>query len=540
MKWMILALFLLVLMLNLVCVDWGLPSHYSWAPDVVHPYLVFNAAEHSFSNGWFDKYPPLHYMMLSVLYAPVLWMNDSEQISSLESAKEEFYSASSPLELLIGSDVDVKTLAVFFYLGRGLAAFMGAMIFIATFLAGRELFNARAGLMAALIASFHPITIFYSHTMNTETPYFMWSVFGVYFYFRALKRQDLTGFIGLGTCVALAAATKEQSFALFVLLPFVLIYVRASGSDGKRPGPAALLRALSHKTMLAGAGVFLLTSALANNLIFNAGGYIDHLKFNAPGVSVIERLHPLTFEGCMSLTWESLFWIRETATLPVICVCVLGLILAFLGKRRAALAALLPAFSYFVVFIVYIGFVTPRYITPVFFILALFGGYFLSSLWTWQKAPTVIRVACVSLFLAYIFVLGAGVDFLFGNDPRNKAEAWIERNIPEGSRVLAFSSPKNSICRLPGGRTYYPVQYFEGLARLRELIDEATPDFLIVQIFHGNVFGKDPSTWLPKMRDKLGRQGFDVKEVIEPAWPHPCLSHLFLNPLVILAERRGL
>ena len=68
----ILSLLVLALLVNCMYIDWGLPNFYSWAPDAIHPFMVVNAMDRHFSGGWFDKYPPLQYMLNAAVFLPVL------------------------------------------------------------------------------------------------------------------------------------------------------------------------------------------------------------------------------------------------------------------------------------------------------------------------------------------------------------------------------------------------------------------------------------------------------------------------------------
>src|SRR5262245_16118241 len=67
--WAVLLL-LVSLGLNAWMVTWGLPSAAGWAPDEILPSAVLDAKARRFSEGWFDKYPPLHFRLLGTLYSP--------------------------------------------------------------------------------------------------------------------------------------------------------------------------------------------------------------------------------------------------------------------------------------------------------------------------------------------------------------------------------------------------------------------------------------------------------------------------------------
>ena len=58
-------------LLFLIGVTWGWPGSV-WAPDELVPSDIAEALGHYFVHGWADKYPPLHYYFLSLLYLPML------------------------------------------------------------------------------------------------------------------------------------------------------------------------------------------------------------------------------------------------------------------------------------------------------------------------------------------------------------------------------------------------------------------------------------------------------------------------------------
>jgi 4-amino-4-deoxy-L-arabinose transferase-like glycosyltransferase len=531
------VLILGVLIANFTGLDWGLPNHYSWAPDALHPYSVFRAMDQRFSGGWFDKYPPLQYMLNGLVYLPASRLLDAEEKAAIQEGIKTFFENPSLSKRLVEPRMDREALSLLITLGRCMNALMGVITVLALFLAGRELFGTGAGWMAALVAGSHPILIFYAHTMNTEAPYFMWSALGLYCYFRVLRRHDRWGYAGLGVFAALATATKEQAFGLFALLPFVLVYSRARNRVGARPSLKQIVRVVWDGKILLGAGVFVAATLLANNLVFNFGGYLDHLAFNAPGVSVLERMYPFTFGGCAELTWDTLVWIYRTATLPAVVLGLLGMVLVWRQEKGMVPLMILPAFSYFVIFILYIGFLTPRYVTPMFFPLALFAGRALIGLWKWRSIPSVPRRLAACALVVYFALLGGGISLCFKDDPRYEAETWMEDHLPSGAKILSFGSPMYSLCRLPENSAPYPVLRLEDLGKMKSIVKGAKPDCLIITLFHSNLFGTDPLIWIKPFQDKFKRMGYEIVKTVNPKWDHPALRYLFLNPWIVLVMK---
>ena len=54
-----------------VGLDWGLPGP-GWALDEMGADAVLAGLYRGFANGWADQYPPLHYYLLTLVYAPIL------------------------------------------------------------------------------------------------------------------------------------------------------------------------------------------------------------------------------------------------------------------------------------------------------------------------------------------------------------------------------------------------------------------------------------------------------------------------------------
>src|SRR5262249_40213717 len=59
--------------LNMVPIWWGLPA--IWPPDELMPTTWLRGLEAHFANGWFDRWPPFHYYVLTAANAPVLLLN---------------------------------------------------------------------------------------------------------------------------------------------------------------------------------------------------------------------------------------------------------------------------------------------------------------------------------------------------------------------------------------------------------------------------------------------------------------------------------
>src|SRR5262245_5585603 len=133
--------------LNAWMVTWGLPSITGWAPDELLPTAVLDAAARHFSNGWHDKYPPLHFRLLSVLYAP-------------------FAGAERP--------VSPETYHRLFLVGRTTSLLMGTGIVLLVYLCGRRMMDERRALAAAALVAVMAPLVFYAKLANVDVPYLFW------------------------------------------------------------------------------------------------------------------------------------------------------------------------------------------------------------------------------------------------------------------------------------------------------------------------------------------------------------------------------
>jgi hypothetical protein len=62
------------LSLNVLGIAWGLPNYVDWAQDSI-ALETMEAIAKRFSNGWFAKYPPVHYAVLAVFLCALHYLS---------------------------------------------------------------------------------------------------------------------------------------------------------------------------------------------------------------------------------------------------------------------------------------------------------------------------------------------------------------------------------------------------------------------------------------------------------------------------------
>ncbi len=422
----------LILMLSLILavlgIWWGLPDYRGWAPDEIVPGRVVDGLNLYFSHGWFDRYPPFHYYLLSLIYSPFLILHDLHLIDLHQ----------------------LTTYTMLFYLGRLLSVAMGTAIIYLIYRCGREVFDRRAATFAALIAALIVPFEYYSKMINLDVPYTFWFVGSLYYYIRLLKTQRPKYYLLFAAAAAIAVCTKDQAYGLYVLAPLPVVIL---GWKYRRQSDPHLsfVRSLADRkylySLLLGAGLF----CLLDNLVFNLRGFLSHVELIRGGASESYRIFPASLSGQARLLEMTLRQIQGSLGWPLFLICGAGL-LAFLlrGKKNPLLLAL-PVFavSYYVFYIARILFNCDRYNLPICIVLSFFGGLLISDLLNPAARLRTAKLVLVAAIFGFSFLYSLSVDVLMIADSRYTVEGWVKKNVPRQA-VIGVIGPGEYGPRLPG------------------------------------------------------------------------------------------
>jgi hypothetical protein len=400
---------------------WGLPSFRGWAADEVTPSRVLVGMQRLFSNGWHDVYPPFHFYVLAVLYAPFYLLHKLRLID---------------LRLLSWS-------TVLFYIARLVSVAMATATVYLVYRCGREIYDDRSSLLAAAISVFVVPYAYYAKLANVDVPYLFWFMLSLFFFLRILKTHR-PGFYWLFTAAAvLAVCTKDQAYGLYVLAPLAVLVSdwRFKKEAGRR---ISVFRAILEKRylflVLGGAGLFI----ILHNIVFNARGFAAHVRLIVGPASKGYQLYPNSLAGQLGVLGQTLRHIRFSFGWPLLLVCAAGVALAALQPKKNArlLALLVFAVSYYVFYIAVILYDYDRFNLPICLILSFFGGRALSIAWERARKFPAPRAATAGLLLAYSFFYAAAVDILMIADGRYSVERWMKANIPQDVRLGVASPPE--------------------------------------------------------------------------------------------------
>lgn len=419
-------------LLNVVGIGWGLPS--AWAGDELTPKAILIAASQHFSSGWFDRYPPLQFYVLTLAYSP--WL--------IVDALGWVHLADVPQVTLLAT------------LGRLVSVAAAAGTIAAVYVCGARAFGRRAGLFAAMAMALVPVFVYYAKTANPEVPYVFWFTAALAFFLRALDTGALRDVALFCACAAMSICTKDQAYALFISLPFVLMFRWRSVAD---------------RRLVVGGAVGIAVFALVQNIPLNAHGFVAHVRdITGPGSNY--RMFAPTLAGQWSLLAMSAALDVRTLGWPLFLASAAGFVIAIRDKRQRspAIVLALVAATYYAGFIAVVLYDYDRYLLPICVVQALFAGVAAERIWSARRVRPLGMIAVAALF-AYSFLYAATVDLLMVRDSRYDAEAWLQKQAGRDRLVaLTFPDVVN-----PRTLTFRSV-YIHSVADLRKW----EPDFFVL------------------------------------------------------------
>jgi hypothetical protein len=417
------------LILNAVAIWWGLPGG-SWPPDELTPTLVLGAAARRFTHGWFDRYPPFHFYVLTAAFSPLMLL---ERLGRVDLSTTVPYAALA-------------------WIGRLVSLAAGTGTLVAIYLAGAQAFGRRAGVLAAAMFALVVPFVYYAKTANLDVPYLFWFALSLVFYLRVLERLALRDFVSLAVCATLAVCTKDQAYGLFLLMPLAIVErLWRAGRDRGRRSP--LIGALVDPRVLWAAGVSIVLFAVLHNLLFNSSGFKDHVQLIVGPASETYRDFEPSLSGRLSLLRLSVHIVLMAWGWPMCLVSIAGLALAFgtPAYRRVAIWLALPVVSYYAAFIDVLLYNYDRFMLPVCLVLSLFGGLAFDRFLTASTASTWRR-ACTAGAFAYTLLYAATVDAVMLRDSRYDVERWLNAHVTAGD-VVGYVFPPQYYPRLESFNT---------------------------------------------------------------------------------------
>jgi hypothetical protein len=442
-KWILAA----SLVLNVAGIWWGMPG--SWVAIELKPQYIFDALSQHFSHGWYDAYPPVHFYLLTAAWSPLLLLSALDRLT--------FDSTAAYTALVV--------------ISRGLSLAMAAGIVAAACACGTRAFGPRAGLIAAATVALTAPFLYYAKTANVDVPYLFWWALSMLFYLQLLETGQLRDYLLFASAATLSVCTKDQAYGLYLLAPFVIVWHlwRLNREAGM---PHALLRSLIDHRIAAAAVTSLALFAICHNLLFNPGGFMDHVRFITGPGSQSYRVYPPTTAGHLELLRTTIWLIEISMGWPLFVAGLSGLALAIAtpAQRRMAIWLVAPTVSYYLGFINVILYNYDRFVLPMCFVLAIFSGLAFDRLLSSRRARTWGLAAATAAF-AYTLLYAGTVDLLMIEDSRYAVEDWMRAHVA-----------RNDLVGVSGLHEYLPRLddfHLEEIATVAELRQEH-PEYVVL------------------------------------------------------------
>lgn len=417
------------LVLHGIALGWGLPSSDAWDNDGVAPRDVLPGLVETFAPGKHYTYPPLQLLIVALASLPA-------SLVALARAKS-FAQAD-----VVAAFLDVRVMTTITVVARALAlaASLGivlAMGELARLLAGSAAKRARAFGMA--IAAVEVSHTYYAQTSNLDVPYLFWASVSLVVFAKALAEDRPERLTRAAALAALAIATKDQAYALFLLsLPLLAAlwaWTRRGATTGAGSSSALVKQAL--KASAVGVGLVL----FVDGALFNPTGFLARVRFLLGPASQDFAQYAKSFDGRLDAfidTWKPM---PEHYPWPIVPLVASGLALAVARpaqaegreKDRARLVALLPALgalSFTLAFNCWARRVEERFIMPQMLLVGVYAAVALgrAEAATRARGGGAARAAFVgvaALTFGWALRMSASVDATMLRDPRYEAEAWL-------------------------------------------------------------------------------------------------------------------
>lgn len=549
-RWLV-AILALSLALNVYGVGWGLPfpkppswgdvrSNFWWAHDTIAPIGPVAAARDLFSWGTWSQttetfYPLFHYMVLSVTYMPyMLYLLLTGQAHSPDVSGFP-YGFSDP----------VTSLSVLTILANLVSALMATGVVALAYFTGKAQFGRRAGLLAAAIVAVCYTLVFYAHTSNLDVPYLFWFSLGLYAYVQAINTDRLRYFILFGVSAALATATKDQAYALFLAMPLPLLWFHYVHSrTGRRFSLRELLRSLADRKSLAALGSAVVTYVAANNLLFNFQRFVLHIDSILNVRNSDKVLDSSTWTGHVSLLTQTMYFIQHSLGMPLFLLCLVAALYTVVVHFRRIWHLLVPLVAYYLIFITASAFyVHARHVLPIVLVMAVLAGKGGQQILASTGWPRRLAAGAGAIAFAYAIPYAFSVDLTLLNDARFQATRWIENNVPPGASIEVYNRPD----ALPYLSDAYQVKPVDLRAEPSRVATTGA-DYIIVSERDYRSNANRPETERlaallhidsPLSRLIQGRLGYDVAaqfKYVLHAWFDPDILYT-VNPRIIVLER---
>jgi hypothetical protein len=399
---------------------WGLPASDGWDDDGVAPRNFLVGMIETYTPGHHFTYPPFHMFILTVLSLPGIV---AALLNAPSFAPKAVIAEMIHVPYMTYFAVVARLVSVAFSLGTiAVAAKMGALV------GGK-----RAGWLAAATLALNGGLTYYGQVTNLDGPSLFWAMLSLFLFMRVMVEHDLKPVRWACLAAAAAVATKDQTYAVFVLaLPAGLI-VWFLADAWARANAVAILKQLVLWGAIALAAVLVIDGAL-----INPHGFADRIALLTGSASQDYAEYQTNLAGRIAVAGDMVAHVSRYYPVVAIALIVLGLVVVARRRGGELAAGLLPVLAA-VSFTIAFNFVAlrteTRFVLPQSVFVAVLIGLGAEWLLSVRYRLGHAALIAVAVWAAYgVF----GVHAAFWLDPRYDAESWLRGHIRAGDRVEIY------------------------------------------------------------------------------------------------------
>jgi hypothetical protein len=469
------------LLLRLTGFTWGLPAADGWDDDGVAPRDFLVGLVETYSPGHHYTYPPLHLIVLALSSLPV-WVTALLRAPSFEPATVIHAFINVPT--MTAMAVIARAVAVFFSLGLlWNVAKMGAL------LRG----SSRAGTWVAIAVGLDAVLTYYSQSTNLDLPYLFWSVVSLRWLVDGIVRREPSSLRRTVVFAALAIATKDQAYALFLLgVPLALAAWWLLDAEARTLAPRLA------KELAVGATIAIPLLLAIDGAVTNPSGWRERMRYLLGSASQDFAYYPRTWSGRLDAAWRGMIIFDQFYPWGFAVLAAFGIAVACRApdraKRAGGLVPLLSAISFTIAFNMSALRSEHRFVLPQMLMFGIYAGLALDEaherLWGKRRG---LLLALVVPCLAYALFKCVAVDVAMILDPKYDAERWIRSHVGAGDLLEVYGS-NVQLPRLPADATIErvdvsPVEGRNPILGVKEIqapfsdIEARRPRFILVPEF---------------------------------------------------------
>jgi 4-amino-4-deoxy-L-arabinose transferase-like glycosyltransferase len=420
--WVLAAMFVL----DVVGITWGLPSSDAWDNDGVAPRDFLSGLFESFAPGRFYVYPPVHLALLALITLPI-------------SVVGVIKAPSLAISDLVRELIHPSYMTAFSCAARATSVVMALGIVYAVAKITEEIHGRRAGVCAAAVCAVNASLTYYAHTSNLDVPYAFWSALALLAFVRGIARSEPRRFRHAAVLMALAVATKDQAYALF------LITIPAAIALWLTMDPRARSRTLARECATA-AFITVALILFLDGALFNPSGFGARIRFLLGPASQDFVQYASSWRGRAGVLADVVSHFDRYYPLPFALLALAGLVIHVRrtsSERARLVAGLVPLFaiaSFTVAFNCVARRTDHRFVLPQSILIAFYAGVALDGLLVAARSKTARFALQLTASVAFAVALFAciSVDANLLLDPRYDAEAWLSSHVAAGDTVETY------------------------------------------------------------------------------------------------------